>query len=131
MIEFAIKQARLNPIKPTGRNSISRFAAILSNGKQTFIGFNQYKTHPLQAKFGINDESIYLHAELNAIIKAINWRARQKGVSYGKKEICDLSDYQMVIARVLRNGNPGCAKPCSGCFEAIKHFNISKIEWSE
>lgn len=130
MLNHAIEIAKSNPIKPRGRNSISRFAAILSNGRQSFYGLNKYKTHPLQSKFGSNPECIYLHAELDAIIRAINFRARYEGKRYLSLDICDLSDFDMYIARVLKDGTPAIAKPCEGCMKAIEHFNVRSVQWT-
>lgn len=129
MIDFAIKEARKNPIEPIGRNSISRFAAILFDGRGTiFTAFNSYKSHPLQAKFGINSESVHLHAEVNCLVKATRWFAQRKGVNYS--QIVDLSDFSMAVARVLRDGTPALAKPCTGCAKALIAFGIRDVSWT-
>jgi deoxycytidylate deaminase len=124
----AIELAKTNPIKPLGRNNISRFACVLDNSWVQHTGFNSYKTHPLQKKFGSNSESIHIHAELDAIIKAIRWEASQAGARY--KDITDLSKYRLSVARVLNDGTPSIAKPCSGCLKAIASFNIKEMEWT-
>jgi tRNA(Arg) A34 adenosine deaminase TadA len=130
-LSVAVQTAIANPIKPIGRNSISRFGAVLTDGRQFFYGQNTYKTHPLQAKYGVNSESVHVHAEISAIIQALNWKARQKGTHYRNKDICDLSDFTLYVARVLKNGQPANAKPCEGCMSAIKEFGIREIYWTE
>lgn len=124
----AIHYAKLNPIKPIGRNSISRFASVLTDGKDTFIGLNSYKTHTLQARFGINDECIHTHSEIAAIIKAIKWKAKQIGSHYNS--ITDLSNFSISVARVLKDGSPALGKPCEGCMGALVAYGITDIEWT-
>lgn len=125
----AIQLARLNPIRPVGRNSISRFAAVLTDGRREFFGWNSYRTHPLQARFGTNAKSVHIHAELSAIIQAIRYHGKQSGKHYS--DITDLSNYDMFVARVIGNGSIGCAKPCSGCYRAIVSFGIRSVKWTE
>lgn len=119
-LELAIKCAHLNPIEGRGKNSISRMAAVLTyDNYYTFIGYNQYKTHPLQARYGYNKDAIYLHAEIDAIRQA---------VAYLQDD--NLCRYSMYVARILANGTTALAKPCSGCTKAIKEFNIKYLEWT-
>ena len=126
-LELAVKYALDNPIRPIGRNSISRFASVLSDGRNTFVGFNRYKTHPLQKKFGCNSQSIYVHSEIDAIINAI----RELKIHRYKAQNENLfDDYSMYVARVLGNGTPASAKPCIGCQRALIHFGIKNIEWT-
>lgn len=128
MIDLAIAEARKNPIQPRGRNSISRFAAVLSDGKQTFTAWNSYKTHPLQAKFGSNEQSIHQHCELAVIIKAIRCLSKQAGSHYS--DITDLGGFRMAVARVLKDGTPALARPCIGCQRALEAFSIKDVEWT-
>lgn len=127
-LDLAIKSACKNPVKSRGRNSISRFAAVLTDGRNLFVGLNSYRTHPLQAKFGTNSKCIHIHAELDAIIQAIRCHGRQLGKHYS--DVTNLSGYSMFVARVLGNGTPGIALPCVGCQRAIQTFNIKHIEWT-
>lgn len=127
-LKYAISQALQNPISPIGRNSISRFAAVLTDGNKTYVGWNTYKTHPLQKKFGMNEESVHLHAELAAINGIIRWKAKLCGKNYDS--VTDLSDYKMTIARVLKDGTPAMAMPCEGCQRAIIHYGIRDVKWT-
>lgn len=77
-------------------------------------GTNSYtKTHPLQKYFakrmGCYGKE-YLHAEIDAIIKA-------KG-----QPITSL-----FVTRINNNGNFRLSKPCPICMEACKAFGIKKV----
>jgi tRNA(Arg) A34 adenosine deaminase TadA len=117
-LDLAIKHAEKNPIKSKGRSSISRFAAVLTDGYTTFVGYNSYKSSPLQARFSKNPESVCRHAEVHAIQKAIKGAYR------------DLSRYTLYVARLLASGKTALAKPCTVCQEAIKYYGIGKVEYT-
>ena len=83
---------------------------ILSVGKNNYI-----KTHPLKAKSAHavgEDHKIYLHAEIDALVKAKNWNKA----------------YKLVITRFSKDGSPALAKPCKVCQHAIKLAGIKQIE---
>lgn len=95
-------------------------ACVLTDGHNTVVGQNKRKTHPLQLRFNKhNPKAICLHAEMDAIRQAI------------KLSGSDLSGYKMYVARVHRNDELACAKPCQGCQSAIVAFNIKSVEWTE
>jgi deoxycytidylate deaminase len=79
------------------------------------VGYNNYeKTHPLQAHFAHlahEPHKIYLHAEIDAILKA-----------QGKKI------HIIVVERYNRHGQPRKAKPCKICSLAIKAFGIREVK---
>ena len=83
---------------------------ILSIGKNSYV-----KSHPIQAyhakRHGLDDK-IFLHAEIDAIIRC-------KDISKAHK---------ISIFRPLRAGGYGIAKPCKICAEAIKDTPITVIE---
>lgn len=114
-LDLAIKHALINPIKARGRNSISRFAAVLTDGSSVFIGTNSYRTFTLQAKFSKNQDRVCRHAEIHALSKAIKGRYR------------DLSEYTIYVARVLADGSPALARPCEVCESAIKYYGVGKV----
>ena len=128
-LEKAIQVALKNSIKPIGRNSISRFGAILIGGGREFTGQNSYKSHPLQKKFGCNEECIHIHAEIDAIVGAMKWIAWTAGMRYNMVD--DLSMFDMYVARVLKDGTPALSRPCEGCWRAISAFNIRSVEWTK
>ena len=104
----------------------ARLAAsiVISNDVVSF-GINQLKSHPLQSRFGKNEDSIYLHAEIDAIKNAL----RHINVE-------DLEKATLYITRVKfdswekRNLIYGLAKPCSGCQRAILTFGISRVVYT-
>jgi deoxycytidylate deaminase len=62
----------------------------------------------------------FLHAEVDAIIKAIN--------QWGQ----DLSGTQLFVLRVTsKGGNVANSKPCAGCQKYIEASGISEIFWTE
>ena len=65
-------------------------AAIVYKGKIISVGWNSYKTHPLQKHYRRNPLSTFLHAEIDAIIKA-----KRTGV--------DLSECVLYVMRVKKS----------------------------
>ena len=86
-----------------------RKGRLLSMGKNSYI-----KTHPYQAKLaaqaGLNDK-IYLHAEIDALIRCKNWNKAHK----------------IIITRIGKNGQPALAKPCPVCELALKNAGIQEV----
>jgi tRNA(Arg) A34 adenosine deaminase TadA len=86
------------------------------------FGFNAHKTHPFQAKFGANKESIYLHAEVSAIKNALR-----------EISVDDLSRSTLYVCRVKyescnkKNIMFSLSKPCCGCERCIQTFGIKKV----
>lgn len=117
-IQYALK----NPIQSRGQTSISRMAAILTDGRMEYVGVNQYKTHPLMFKFSKNHNKISLHAEIDAILKKVS-----RDGSFEDNELCWLDIY---VARVLKDGTPALAKPCETCMGALMYYGIRNIYWT-
>ncbi len=118
-LEVAIRYAKKNPITRQGRSGMSRHGAFLTDGHSHFIGWNDYKSHPLQARFNPDvPEKICTHAEISAIARAVS-----AGVS-------DFDGYTMYVARVTADGEPGLARPCPGCWRALIEFGINEVEWT-
>lgn len=93
-----------------------RHIAGLFRGRELIaVGFNQRKSHPLQARFGKNKDSIYLHAEIHCIANAL------KVISYKELKHCTL-----YVIRIQEQGLTNSA-PCKGCTSAINAFNIGKV----
>jgi deoxycytidylate deaminase len=85
---------------------------LVLKGEIVSVGFNQFKTHPLQKKWG-GETKQFLHAEIAALVKLRS----EATTAY--------------IARVRRNGTLGLAMPCPSCMLALSHAGIQKIYWSE
>ena len=98
------------------KNSITAIAYTKS-GRIISIGNNSYiKTHPLQASLASSvghPHKIYLHAEIDAILKA-----RERKI------------HSINIYRYNALGHPKNAKPCPICIEAIKAFGIQSINYT-
>lgn len=90
--------------------------AITYKNKVLAIGRNSLKTHPIMLKFGRNPSSLFLHAEIDAMVKTIN----QHGVDI-------LSDCELYVLRITKSGKIAESCPCEGCQKAIDFFNIKKV----
>lgn len=83
---------------------------ILSIGKNSYV-----KTHPLQAKYAHQcgePQKIFLHAEIDAIVKCKNLNKA----------------YKIVVFRYYEDGTPAMAKPCKVCRQAIRKTPIQYVE---
>lgn len=89
--------------------------AFDKRGRLLSIGLNSYrKTHPFQAKYSHiagNGDQIYIHAEIDAILKARN------------------HVHKMVIARYGRHGNCLPSQPCSICLQALIDAGVEELEF--
>jgi deoxycytidylate deaminase len=100
-----------------GHRGKQRIAAIAYRGKNLVaIGINSYvKTHPTQKQLAMlagEPEREYLHAEIDAIIKA-------------KGPIDSL-----FVFRIDKKGRFQNAKPCAVCSLAIKRAGIRQLHHS-
>jgi deoxycytidylate deaminase len=113
MMSYASKYASLV-------RSSRHCAAILDGKKILTLGVNRYKTHPIMLKYGRNEDSIYLHAEMDAIVKYSRMWA----------DTSELSDCSIYVIRINKRGElmPSC--PCEGCMKAIKAFEFKEVHWS-
>ena len=94
-------------------------ACLVYKNKVISRGIAKRKTHPLMLKFSENQKKIYLHAEIQCLIKCIN--------CYGT-EI--LSECDLYCLRVTKGNSIGLSKPCSVCQKAIQAFDIRNVYWS-
>lgn len=100
----------------------ARVAALLDVNGYLFHGTNSRKTHPFQAQWGKNPLAICLHAEIDAIKKAV----KRLHPSYLER-----NHSVLYVARAKADGSPGLAKPCEGCQRAIAAFGINEVYWTE
>lgn len=94
-------------------------ACLVYKNKIISRGIAKRKTHPLMLKFSENQKKIYLHAEIQCLIKCINY--------YGT-EI--LSECDLYCLRVTKGNSIGLSKPCSVCQKAIQAFSVRNVYWS-
>lgn len=113
-------------VVPVGAARIA--AAIVYKNELISVGVCSYKSHPLQKHYGRNPHSIYLHAEVDALIKARS-RMGERGISLKK---CTL--YVARVKRASSNSTgfiAGLAKPCEGCMKAIHEAGLINIVYTE
>ena len=117
---------RLAIDNPGIRNNQFKFGAgIVYKNNLIATGVNSYKTHPLMAQWGQNEDSICLHAEIDAIKNAL------KLITPSQLAKCD-----MYIVRVKRPDPEtktwvhGLAKPCKGCRRAIVNFGLRNVYYT-
>ena len=95
-----------------------KIGAILLNkqGMVLSTGYNQYKTHPMMTRYNrmYCKEKIYLHAELAALIR-------------NKHD----DPHTLIVARRMRDGDFGLAKPCEICMAAILETTIRRIVYTD
>lgn len=100
-------------------------AAVVYRDKIMSLGVNQLHTHPFQAKFGANSESMFWHAETKAIFNALKIHEPEY-----------LSRCDLYVVRVKRPSSRskeyvlGSAKPCVGCQRCITDFGIRNVFYS-
>lgn len=103
--------------EPVARARIA--AALVYKGKVISYGYNQSRTSWMQRRFKKNDHAFFLHAEVDAIknaLKIVDADTVKKSTLY--------------VARVKTINKKevfGLAKPCNGCQECIKWFNVKKV----
>jgi deoxycytidylate deaminase len=101
----------------------SRMTAAIVRGKEIIsFGANQMRTHPFQAKFGKNPESLFWHAETNAIFNALR-----------VVDVDSLKKADLYVCRVKYSSTKreqfilGNAKPCMGCAKCIADFGVKRV----
>ena len=84
-------------------------------GRLLSVGRNSYvKTHPIQYKAAAavnKPDSIYLHAEVAALVKLKDWSKA----------------FRIDVIRYLKDGTTGTAKPCPICSRVIGQTGIKLI----
>ncbi len=97
-------------------------AAIVIKNEIISIGLNRKKSHPFQVQFQANDKQIYLHAENDAINRALKYISKD-----------EMKKSSLYIARVKYVDNKtkrviwAESKPCIGCQRAILSYGILNV----
>ena len=92
----------------------SHIAFLLKHNKIIHIGFNKVKTHPMLKYYPYYATGI--HAELDVVMKSNE---------------NDLSDYTLVVLRILKNKKLSMSKPCKSCQYIIKQYGINNCYYSD
>lgn len=105
-------------ITPVSRQ---RVVAIIYDDSRNIrgIGFCQRKTHPLQKRFSSNENKLYLHAEISALVEAFGARA-----VFGRGITLPTNIY---ILRYNMSGVSQRALPCQSCALALQEFGVHNI----
>ena len=93
-------------------------AAVTVKGNILSLGQNRMKTHPMMFRFSQNHNKVYLHAEIDAIVRCIN--------RYG---VDVLRDATLSVVRIGSAGDITNSQPCEHCQKAIEAFGL-KAEWT-
>lgn len=100
-------------------------AMIVYKNEIISIGTNKKKSHPLQRKYASNEDSIYLHAEIDAIKNAM------RNIDPDLFPKCTM--YVLRVKRPHSQSNEfirGLAKPCCGCNHAVDQFGFKKVYYT-
>jgi tRNA(Arg) A34 adenosine deaminase TadA len=100
-------------------------AGIVYKKQLVATGINSTKSHPMMLQYGRNNESIYLHAEIDAIKNAL------KLITQAQLTKCDMYVVRVKQNESLRKTVLGMAKPCEGCARAIATFGLRNIYYSD
>ncbi len=109
-------------------NSLNRAklaASLVIRNEIISVGFNSYKTHPLQKRFSKNIEAIFKHAEVDCIINALR--------HVEPEELAKATLYVYRVKKLTKDHTEwvdGISEPCCGCKAAIEHFKIKKVVFS-
>ena len=105
-------------------------AAIYVKNSLIILGNNKKKTDPWAARFAKNSEADFIHAEISAIKNTIN---HFRGEKYAREILENATLFVCRVKRISQNGEYiwGMAKPCTGCMDAIKRYNIKRVIYSE
>ncbi len=123
MMQFVRRLAIDNP---GVRERFKLSAALVIKRDVISVGNNMMRSHPVQKQFGKNNQSIYLHAEINAICNSLNHIDKD-----------DLRKATLYVYRVKRDSSvkpetwvDGNACPCAGCTAAIHAFGMNRVIYS-
>lgn len=122
--KMSSKAQKLQGAGNTSNGSGCRVIATLFIHKKFLTwGVNSKKSNPFQVRYGKNKDSIFFHAETNAIKKAID--------SVGYYDL-KKNKTTLFISRVKKIPNSkkfiwGLSKPCRGCMTAIIDMDIDNV----
>ena len=102
-----------------GASKSFHVAGVYFKGKLVAVGYNSYKSHPMQKLWSRNKESIFLHAEVAVIIKALRVLTQQ-----------ELSKSTLLVARKGKTKKLITSKPCMGCMKLIAEIGFSSVRYT-
>lgn len=96
-------------------------AAVVYKNEVISFGVNRKVSHPFQKRFAKHEDAIWLHAETDALQKAIKMR----GADFMSR--CSLYVLRMKCDTDRTTMIRGLAKPCVGCSRAIATFKVKRV----
>lgn len=108
-------------VTPAVNNARLAACVVYKNDVVSF-GVNEMKSHPFQARYGKNKDSVYLHAETSAIKNALKY-ITQDELENSTLYICRVKYHDFTKTKMIF----GLSKPCPGCFRCINTFNIKRV----
>ena len=130
------------------QGQVFKMAAAISckRGQIVSTGVNQIKSHPIMVDGGYyNDQQIYLHAEADAIRKALRLGhlhfPRDDGHGRSGRS-SSLKHCQIHVLRLKQRTSAtnttgtkqwmlGNARPCAGCMNLIHAYGLREIFWTQ
>lgn len=102
-------------------------SCLVLRGRVISYGFNSFKTHPFQKRYGRNEHACHWHSEVNCIYNALK-------LGYTKEDLKNSSLYVCRVKRVRVGPTTldrfGLAKPCEGCQRCIEEYGIKSVTYS-
>lgn len=102
------------------RHNARHAAAVVFRKEIVSLGVNELKTHPFQAKYAPNEKAVFVHAENQAIMRAMK-----------ELSLDDLQKSLLYVVRIKRDPSHkwvfGMSKPCSGCERCIRSFGLKRV----
>lgn len=93
-------------------------AAVVRGNYLISTGWNQKKSHPMQARYNVHRNlecSNYIHAEIHALVRS------------GRE---DLEDATIYVYRSDKSGDEANCKPCAACTRAIYDAGITRVYYT-
>lgn len=112
LTDLLLKQVEESDMVRSSRHA----AAIFYKNRLISLGNNLLKTHPIMLKAGRNEKALYLHAEIDALVRM------PRGY--------DPSDCSLYVLRLTKGGRVFNSCPCSGCMGYLLSIGLNDIYWS-
>lgn len=116
-------------------NNVRMSSMLVIKNEIISIGSATMKSHPYQKRFGKTEQSIFLHAEINSIQKALR-RISVDDLSSSTLFICRVKMFSTQCYTNVKHYHHkkypgyGLARPCSGCFRALVEFGIKRVVYT-
>lgn len=108
-------------VNPVSGNARLAACLVYKNDIVSF-GINEMKSHPFQAKYSKNSNSVFLHAETSAIKNSLKYLSHAE-LSKSSLYICRVKFHDPSKNKMIF----GLSKPCPGCFRCINTFNMRSV----